>query len=310
MDLRRARSFVTVVELGTVSKAAQHLHVAQPALSRQLHELERELGFKLFERVGRGLVLTGEGEQMLADCRGLLNYAASVREKAQLLRGGDIGILKVAASPQFIEGILAEFLHHYARLFPGVQVRLREALGWGEMQGLLERGDIHIGQSLSSAVPSDDQRFESHDIMPLELLLAFQPGMAPASGDNVEIRRLAKSPLLVLDTNYANRRVFDAACRLAGLEPIIAFESRTPHTLVAMAESGHGVAVIPSTMRFRSDRLQVAHVTFQKKRLREPLAVFWDRRRPLPRYAIAFCRALADHARTSRPRSGLAGLWQ
>ena len=86
MDLRRARSFVTVVELGTVSKAAQHLHVAQPALSRQLHELEHELGFKLFDRVGRGLVLTGEGEQMLADCRGLLNYAAAVREKAQLLR--------------------------------------------------------------------------------------------------------------------------------------------------------------------------------------------------------------------------------
>jgi hypothetical protein len=201
---------------------------------------------------------------MLADCRGLLNYAAAVREKVQLLRGGDIGVLKVAASPQFIEGVLAEFLHRYATLFPGVQVKLREALGWGEVQGLLERGDIHIGQSLANAVPPYEPRFESHHLMPLELLLAFEPRTAPTPGDNVEIRCLAKYPLLVLDTNYANRRMFDAACRLAGLEPTIAFESRTPHTLIAMAESGHGVAVIPSTMRFRSDRLRVAHVTFQK----------------------------------------------
>jgi DNA-binding transcriptional LysR family regulator len=297
MDLRRARSFVTVVELGTVSKAAQHLHVAQPALSRQLHELEHELGFKLFNRAGRGLVLTGEGEQLLPDCRGLLNYAAAVHEKVQLLRGGDIGVLKVAASPQFIEGILAEFLHHYATLFPGVEVKLREALGWGEVQGLLERGDIHIGQSLANAVPPYEQRFESHHLMPLELLLAFHPKMAPTLGNTVEIRCLAKYPLLVLDTNYANRRMLDAACRLAGLEPTIAFESRTPHTLIAMAERGHGVAVIPSTMCFRSDLLRVAQVTFQKKRLREPLAVFWDRRHPLPRYAIAFCRALAVNVR-------------
>jgi DNA-binding transcriptional LysR family regulator len=301
MDLRRARTFVTVVEFGTVSRAAQHLHVAQPALSRQLHELEEELGFKLFDRVGRGLVLTGEGEQMLADCRGLLNYAAAVREKVQLLRGGDFGVLRVAASPQFIEGVLAEFLHRYATLFPGVQVKLREAMGWGEVQGLLERADIHIGQSLANAVPPYERRFESHRLMPLELLLAFQPEMAPTLGDNVEICCLAKYPLLLLDTNYANRRMFDAACRLAGLEPTIAFESRTPNTLIAMAESGHGVAVIPSTMRHRFDRLRVAHVVFQKKRLREPLAVFWDRRRPLPRYGMAFCHALADHVRVSYP---------
>ena len=94
MDLRRARTFVTVADLGTVSQAALHLRVAQPALSRQLGELERELGFKLFDRVGRGLVLTGEGEQLLVDCRGLLNYAEAIGERAQLFRRGDRGVLR------------------------------------------------------------------------------------------------------------------------------------------------------------------------------------------------------------------------
>jgi LysR family nitrogen assimilation transcriptional regulator len=68
---------------GTVSKAALRLRIAQPALSRQISDLEQELGFKLFDRVGRRLLLTGEGEQLLSDCRGLLNYAAGVGERAQ-----------------------------------------------------------------------------------------------------------------------------------------------------------------------------------------------------------------------------------
>jgi DNA-binding transcriptional LysR family regulator len=301
MDLRRARTFVTVAELGTVSKAAQHLRVAQPALSRQIGELERELGFRLFDRVGRGLVLTGEGEQLLVDCRGLLNYAEAVDERAQLFRRGDTGVLKVAASPQFIEGRLADFLHQYAKLFPNVQVKLREAIGWSEIKTLLERGDIHLGQNLANAVQLEERRFESHRLEPVELLLAFLPKLAPGIGSSLDINCLAGRPLLLLETSYVFRRTFDAACRLAGLTPIVAFESRTPHTLVAMAESGHGLAVIPSTMRMRSSRLKIARLTFRRKMLNEPLAIFWDRRRPLPRYGTAFCRALADHIRAAFP---------
>ena len=96
MDLRHVRTFVTVAELGTVSKAALRLRIAQPALSRHISDLEAELGFKLFDRVGRRLLLTGEGEQLLRDCRGLLNYASAIGEQAQLLRRGDTGVLKVA----------------------------------------------------------------------------------------------------------------------------------------------------------------------------------------------------------------------
>lgn len=103
MDLRHLRTFVTVAELGTVSKAAQRLRVAQPALSRQIWDLEGELGLKLFDRVGRGLVLSGEGEQLLGSCRNLLGYARSLTEQAQELRGGDRGLLKVTASAHLIE---------------------------------------------------------------------------------------------------------------------------------------------------------------------------------------------------------------
>ena len=103
--MRHARTFVTVADLGSVSKAALRLHVAQPALSRQIRDLEQELGLKLFDRVGRRLMLTGEGAQLLSDCRSLLKCAKAVGDRAQLLQRGDTGILKVAASPQHIESV-------------------------------------------------------------------------------------------------------------------------------------------------------------------------------------------------------------
>jgi len=98
-----------------------------------------------------------------------------------------------------------------------------------------------------------------------------------------------------------SRRTFDAACRLARIEMSIKFESRTPHTLMAMAEDGHGVAIIPSAVRAKGYMLRIASVTFQNKPLREPIAIFWDRQRTLPRYAKAFCDMLADYMKDAFP---------
>src|SRR5215469_15675609 len=126
MDLRHARTFVTVTELGTVSKAAQHLRIAQPALSRQLIDLEHELGLRLVDRVGRRLLLSSEGEQLLTGCRVLLNFASGVTEQAQLLRHGDTGVLKIAGSPQHIESVMSQFLHRYAKCYPKVEVKISE----------------------------------------------------------------------------------------------------------------------------------------------------------------------------------------
>src|SRR6476646_6438550 len=160
MDLRHIRTFVTVAELGTVSKAALRLHIAQPSLSRQLIDLEHELGLRLFDRVGRRLLLTGEGEQLLAGCRVLLNCASAVTEQAQLLRHGDTGVLKVAGSPQHIESVLSQFLHLYAERYPNVDVRIAEGTG-SKILRLLESGEIHLGQNLLHTVKLDKQRFGS-----------------------------------------------------------------------------------------------------------------------------------------------------
>src|SRR5258705_11402408 len=78
-------------------------------------------------------------------------------------------------------------------------------------------------------------------------------------------------PLLLLDGSFVFRRNFDAACRLAGFDPSIRFESRGPHTLLAMAERGHGVAVIPSALRTDRHALRIVGLTYRDNPLREPL---------------------------------------
>src|SRR5262245_18930628 len=118
MDLRRLRTFVTVADHGTVSKAAQMLHITQPALSRQISALEDELGFALFRRAGRRLALTARGEQLVGDTRNLLSHAGSLNERAQALRRGDIKALTVVGSALTIEGLFPRFLQRFSRHVP------------------------------------------------------------------------------------------------------------------------------------------------------------------------------------------------
>ncbi len=290
MDLRRLRAFVAVAELGTVSKAALRLRITQPALSRQIMGLQQELRLRLFDRVGRGLVLTAEGEQFLGDCRGVIGHADSLGERVELLRRGDSGVLKVAASPQMIESVLSTFLPRYAERFPNVQVKLNEALGH-EQTAMLERGEVQIGIRHDQG----DRRFESRALPPDEVSAASHPSLELGHAGMIDIGRLASYPLLLLESGYSIRRLFNAACRLADAEPNILLESRAPHTLLALAEAGHGVAIIPALLPTDRYTLRIVRVTHRRKPLREPLAIQWDKRRPVPPYADSFFEALTEY---------------
>ena len=296
MDLRRLKTFVTVAELGTVSKAAVRLRIGQPALSRQIADLQQELGLRLFDHVGRGLVLTAEGEQLLADCRRVMTDLDAVRERAEVLRRGDRGVMKVAAPPHTIESVLSRFLPRYAERFPNVHVELSEALG-AEQTAMLERGEVHVGIRLDQG----DPRFESRVLPPADALAACAPSLELGRADFIDISRLAAYPLLLVDTGYSVRRLFDAACRLADVQPNILLESRAAHVLLALAEAGQGVAIIPSLQRTDRYNLRIVRVTHGRKPIRERVTIQWDRRRRLPPYAVTFCETLAEYMHTVLP---------
>ena len=206
-------------------------------------------------------------------------------------------MLKVAAPPQTIESVLSTFLPRYAQRFPNVQVKLTEALGT-DQSAMLERGEVHVGIRHDQYV---NCHFASQALPPDEVLAACDPALQLGQAGMIDIARLASYPLLVLDSGYSIRRLFNAACRLAHVEPNIVLESRAPHTLLALAEAGQGVAIIPSLLRTDRYTLRIVRVTHRRKPVREPLVVQWDNRRPLAPYAKSFCEALAEHMREVLP---------
>jgi DNA-binding transcriptional LysR family regulator len=301
VDLKRLRTFVAVAEHGSVSKAAEHLHITQPALSRQLQDLQQEFGVRLFELSGRRLRLTGEGEELLPYCRQVLGQAEAVAERARSLARGDTGVLRVSATPQMIESVFPGFLRRYAEECPGVQVRPVEA-GAVEQMTLLERGEVHLAIGFH---PGDERRFASLALPPLHVLAAYAPSLPiPRAGrGNIEVGALANVPLLLLDRSFGSRKLLDAACRLARVEPRVLFEGAAPHTLLALAEAGLGAAVVPDTVRIARTGLRIARLAYRGTLLLGPLAVLWDRVRPLPRYAEGLPEAFAAHLREVHPVS-------
>jgi DNA-binding transcriptional LysR family regulator len=300
MDLKHLRAFVAVAEDGTVSKAATRLNTAQPALSRQIIDLERELGIALFDRVGRRLRLTGEGEQFLGNCRRLLGDVSALTEQAHDLRRGDGGILKVTASPQMIDNVFSMFLHRYAERYPKVQVRLIEGIG-ANVLTLIERGDAVLGTVGHEALPPDSDQFGSVPLLPITFSAAYREPFDLGHRSAIDVRDLAPHPLLLLDPSFVLRKTFDAACRLARIRPNVLFECSSPHTLLSLAEAGHGIAIVPSNVLLHRYTLQTIRITIDGKAVREPLSIFWDRRRSLPRYAHDFCEMLAGYIREVIP---------
>ena len=273
------------------------LRISQSALSRQIADLEYECGFKLFDRIGRRLFLTTRGEQLLGDCRGVFAQMGSLGERIEQLKRGDSGVVKLAAPPHTIESVLSKFLPRYAERFPSVRVKLTEALGLDQVP-LLDRGEVHIGiRHDQGATPW----FESLVLAPDDVLAAGWRSLQLGRDGMIDIVSLTSYPLLLLDRGYSVRRLFDAACRVSDIEPNVLLESRAPHTLLALAEAGQGVAIIPSLLQTDRYRLKIARVTNQRKPLRDRFVIQWDKRRSMPAYAQNFCDALAAYMREVLP---------
>ncbi len=296
VDLRQLRSFVTIADAAGFGRAAVRLHLSQPALSRQIRALESELGVQLFDRIGRRIQLTSEGEDLLRRSRNLLREADSLGERARALKGGQSGVLRVGATPQLIESLLAVFLMHYRRRHPGVEVHLAED-GGASLPGRLERGEVH----LTLTVVGDD-RFRARVLFPVYCLAVLSPShrLGRRRRATLEFAELADEPVLILRRGFGSREWFEAACRIADVRPRVLLESGAPHALLALARVGYGIAVVPSAVQV--DRAVRAVPLVQNGApIGGWMMAAWDPRRFLAPYAEQFVEELAGQCRRTYP---------
>jgi LysR family cyn operon transcriptional activator len=294
MNFAHLRTFVAIADHGGFGRAAARLNLTQSAASRQIQGLEAELGVKLFDRIGRGVQLTSEGEDLLRRFRRVLAEVETVGERARLLKGGETGILRVGATPQVVENLLANFLTRYRRRHPNVEVHLVED-GGVRLYGRLERGEVHLTLTAVSG------RFESRLLYPMHALAALSPTHRLARRAKLEIAELADEPLLLLGHDFGSREWFDAACSVAHIRPRVLLESAAPHTLIALAATGYGIAVIPSNAQVPRGTVRTVPLVHRGASVGRWAMIAWDQQRFLAPYAEQFVAEIAAHCRRNYP---------
>jgi len=291
MNFKHLQTFVAICECGTVSRAAARLRITQPALSRRIKALQEELGLRLFDNLGRRLSLTSEGNEFLRHGRALLAQAEAVLATGRALGRGRAGVLRIGAAPHTLAAFFPSFVDKYEKRNPGVRVKLFEA-GAAELLRMIEHGELHFAVTLALG----HDHFAKRQIPAVPLLVLTTPRSRYGAGGTVDVGTLGGVPLLVMPRGYATREIFDAACRIAGVDGSVVFESAALNTLAAFAEAGHGVAIVPATFRHKGERVRIAGLELRRKPVTMPLAILWDGNKPLPRFAENFPELFSAHS--------------
>lgn len=250
MELRQFEYFVAVAEEANFTRAAERIHVAQPAVSAQIARLERELGEPLFDRARREVRLTAAGKAVLPHARAALAAAADARtavaELSELVRGS-VTIGTVTAHDVDMPSLLARF--HEAH--PHVDITLgtanSDALIKGIRSGQLDAAIVSVGAELPSGLAA--------------VVVTDQPIVAAVALDDpwrtrraLRLTELAGRAVIALPVGTGIRHQFDGACADVGVDVHVAFEASTPQALADLAARGLGVAVLPQSMvRSRAD---------------------------------------------------------
>lgn len=290
MELRHLRYFLTVAEEASFTRAAARLHVAQPGVSAQIRQLERELGQPLFDRSARAVRLTEAGAAVLPHARAALaaveGLRATVDELSGLLRGRVAVGMVAGSSALGVPEALAAF--HDAH--PGVEVTLTEA-DTAPMLEALREGQLDVAiAAFPGAAP---EGIETRTLSDQPLVAAVGPDDPLAGRAGVTLAELASRTLIGMRPGTAMRAILDAACAAEGVAPRIAFEAGNPQVLGDLAARRLGVAIMPeSTARARPD-LRVVPIT--RPPMRGRVALAWRAEGPSGPAA----RVFIEHARAA-----------
>ncbi|MCT9093432.1 LysR family transcriptional regulator [Streptomyces sp. ASQP_92] len=244
MSLRQMEYFVTVVEETSFTRAAELLHVTQPALSHQIKALERGVGGELLERLPRGVRLTPMGRAFLPHARLAVRSALQARRAARAAAGSEGGELHVASLHSVAVGVLPETFARWRRTHPGVRLLLHEYASAEALEESLERGAADL------AVGPAPQRWEG-PVVPvgeeeIALVVAFDDPLAGRS--SVRLEELADHAWVrcAMEPVVEGLPFLDLVCGRAGFTPRTVVRTEHTSTAVRMAAAGVGVVAVPA----------------------------------------------------------------
>ena len=247
MELRHLRYFITVAELLNFTKAAAKLHVAQPSFSRQIRDLEDELGVSLLERNSRCVRLTEAGQAFATEARGVLQRAETAAQTARTFASNKHGHLNLGYAPSLTVELLAQALRSFEKECPRVRVTIQD-LSIREMTNGLRQGSLDAALTVElSGKQMQQLAFEKLRSYPV--CAALRAGHRLAQAKAIDLAELKDERLMVYsreeypEYHYWLRSLFGRAIQglLANAE-----EHDSGTSLIAAVEAGRGVAVVAS----------------------------------------------------------------
>jgi DNA-binding transcriptional LysR family regulator len=293
MELRHLRYFEAVARHSHVTRAAAELHIAQPALSKQVSQLEHELGVALFDRVGRNVRLTEAGEALLPHARAVMAQVEAARAEMAERIGLRRGRATVGTPPTVGTQLLPNVLAAFNRRYPGIELRLHEA-GVQTLLDLLETGLTDVAVV---TLPVEDEQLTVVPILTEEMVLAVCRGHSLAGHEEVAIRQLEHEAWVLSPENYELREATLSACAAAGFIPRVVLDGGETDTLLRFVAAGIGVALVPRlAVNASSD---VATLRVSDQRLTRTLGVVWRGDRVASPAARALREFLVEELRQS-----------
>lgn len=257
---RLYQTFVQIVESETIVRAATALHLTQPTVSRQLQQLEAELGQPLFERMAGRLVLTRAGEIVYRTATRLLTSEDKMREELSSLANPEVGVVYIGSGVTPAIYLLPSFLAGYRRVHPGVRLHLQTGSSRSVL-GALEQREIDAG--FVTTVPDNHDNLAVRSLYQDDLLLVAAPDHPLALKPATTVADLAHHPFIVMPANSGLRRLTEDLMGRPGLEWTIAMEVDSLESISRLIQVGVGISLVPRSCvqdDLVAGRLHVVHL--------------------------------------------------
>jgi len=291
MDTRQMRCVVAVAETGSLTRAAERLGLAQPALTQTLNRLEAEIGAKLFERNRRGAALTDAGQAILDDLRASLAHGDAATERARAMGAGRAGRLTIGFVTHAVYEVLPRALRRLRAEHPQLDVVLRE-MSNAEQVAALEGGRIDV--ALLHPPVSVNARVHELQLGSEAFVAAMPVADAPADGMPVSLADIARHGLVWFPEQQipALRARLLSAFRSAGHEVHVVQDANRTLTVLACVAAGLGWSLLPGSVRaLQHEGVRFAEVRDVDLLPRFELSALW-RMRTRPGFADLFAQML------------------
>ena len=262
MELRHLRYFVTAAEEGSISRAAARLNISQPAVSRQLRDLEDELGVKLFTREARGLNVTEDGETALTHSRDLLRRANAMSAAFKGRNAQPRKTLHVGFIPTALSGFLVNGMRRFNAMHPDICVQIRE-MSPRQQETALVHGEIDLAL-LGTPCPEVKRRFATANILRVPMCIVLPNHHLLALRKSIDLAELEGESFVSLHERHFPGRpqlIADLGEK-AGFALEVSIKAHGLSEALGMVAGGAGVAVLPSDV----ERLSHPGVVFVKMR--------------------------------------------